>query len=165
MNKILFDTNIYGLLVIDPDRKEIHHKIHDSHFFIFGFEIIRHELRDTPKHIVFNNRNLRIDLLSVYDDLVKKTYTFDQTIHTLAEHYFKAYQGFGGGISKSDIFPDFCIVACASQKQLDIVVSEDKHSLLTENALKAYQLVNDIKKIRTPNFLRYAEFKKQILSL
>ncbi len=162
MKKLLPDTNVYGLLVADPERRELHEKIHHSSLLLFGFSIIRKELRDTPKHIRFLDKNLRIDLLSVYDDLIKKSYSLEEEMEQLAENYFTTYRSFGGSIAKAKIFPDFLIVACATLKQMDIVVSEDVHSLLTENALKAYQLINTIKKLTSPSFIRYREFKELV---
>ena len=43
---------------------------------------------------------------------------------------------------------------------LDIVVSDDCHSLCSEKAVQSYKIVNDLKKLRTPNFLRYNELKR-----
>ena len=38
---------------------------------------------------------------------------------------------------------------------MDIVVSEDEKTMLTENAIHAYRLVNGIFKTRTPQFIGY----------
>ncbi len=119
MEKLLLDTNIYGLIVADQDRKEIHQAVHSSAFLVFGFEVIRKELRDTPKSLILRDKNLRIDLLSVYDDLVKKSYPLDPEMEDLAESYFTAYRKFGGNISKDKIFPYFLIVACGCTKDGD----------------------------------------------
>lgn len=162
MKKLLPDTNIYGLLVADPERRELHEKIHHSSLLFFGFEIVRKELRDTPKNIRFLDKNLRIDLLSIYDDLVKKSYPLEERMVQLAEDYFTAYRSLGGSISKIKIMNDFLIVACATIKVMDLVVSDDAHSLLTENALKAYQLVNTVKRLHLPTFIRYGEFKELV---
>jgi len=162
MKKLLLDTNIYGLMVADSERKDIHEQLHQGSLLIFGFDVVRKELRDTPKNISFQGKDLRIDLLSVYDDLVKKSYSINDQIIGLAENYFLAYRELGGSIAKTKILNDFLIVACATLKQMDIVVSDDAHSLLTENALRAYRLTNEIRKIKTPNFLTYLKFKEMI---
>lgn len=160
MNKLLLDTNIYGLLVIDSERRTVHKKIHASPHFFFGFDIIRKELRRTPKNLIFQDKNLRIDLLSLYDDVVKKTYPTDQEIELLAEDYWKAYHEIGGRIPRNEIINDFLIVACATIKQLDIVVSEDKHSLLAEYPLQVYSLVNERQGLRTPQGISYQRLKE-----
>lgn len=164
MNKLLLDTNIYGLLVIDSERKVVHQKIHESTHFFFGFDIIRKELRQTPKNLIFKDKNLRIDLLSLYDDVVQKTYPTDQEIELLAADYWKAYHEIGGRIPHDEIINDFLIVACATLKQLDIVVSEDKHTLLAEYPLQVYSLVNGRKRLRTPHGISYQKLK-EILSV
>lgn len=161
--KILPDTNFYGLIIIDSARKEIHEAIHKSSFLIFGFDVIRQELRNTSKSSSNLNRNLRIDLLNIYDDLVQKNYSLNDKISKLAEDYFRVYREFGGNISKEKMIPDFTIVACATIKQMDILISDDKHSLLTENSLKTYKLVNELKGLVMPRFISYQEFKSIIM--
>lgn len=59
---------------------------------------------------------------------------------------------------------DFIIVACASKNNLDIVVSNDNVTMLTENAIRAYDDVNKIISLKTPKFIDYKEFKEIIMS-
>ena len=54
---------------------------------------------------------------------------------------------------------DFSIVSVASINNLDIVASNDERSMLTENALRAYNLINSIINKRTPKFVSYKNFK------
>ena len=162
MNRILLDTNIYGLIVADPERSSIHQKIHHSDWGVYGFIVVRNELRDVPKKIKQNGRGLRVDLLSLYDDFVKKTYGLDETVISLANNYFGVYRDIGGSISRDKIMNDFLIVACAVFHDLDIVVSEDNHSMRTEYALRAYSIVNNIKRLRQPSFIGYERFKHEI---
>jgi len=50
MLRVIFDTNIYGKLIEEEKFKEIATKIkNDSEFKVYGFPVIRKELRDTPK--------------------------------------------------------------------------------------------------------------------
>ena len=62
--------------------------------------------------------------------------------------------------SKEDLWKDYMIVACANVSQIDIVVSEDNRTMLSENAIKAYQLVNSMFNKRNPKFIGYLEFKR-----
>lgn len=163
LQRFLPDTNFYGLIVADSLRTEIHRKIHEHAVLLFGFDVIRKELRNTPRTIIFHNKNLRIDLLSIYDDLVRKTYNTGQNIQELAENYFTAYKGFGGNVGKDNIMNDFLIVACATLKQMEVLISDDKHSLLAEDARKAYTLVNSIRKLKTPCFINYQKFKDMLM--
>ena len=55
------------------------------------------------------------------------------------------------------------MVACASLFRLDVVVSSDNKSMLSKVAIKAYGLVNGIKKLRNPEFINYQKFKRWLL--
>ncbi len=120
MKRLLLDTNIYGEFILDRDFLKLKEEIQNK-FVIHGFKIIRNELRDVPKEIKLERKNLRISLLHIYDELVKKDY------------------------------------------QIDVVVSEDNKSMLTENALKAYRIINALEKKKTPNFIGYLEFKRWLI--
>jgi hypothetical protein len=54
------------------------------------------------------------------------------------------------------------IVACATLHDLDIVVSEDNKTMLSEYSLKTYQTVNSIKKYKMPQFIGYDKFRRLI---
>ena len=68
-------------------------------------------------------------------------------------------------IGKRKIINDFKIVACASIKKMDIVYSEDKHSLKSVYATKAYDIVNFKLNLRTPNLIDYNTLKKAVKEL
>ena len=86
----------------------------------------------------------------------------DDSMFEIAENYYKSYSEFGGSKPKESIIDDFRIVACASYHMIDIVVSSDEKSMLTENAVRAYKLVNSIAKKRTPNFIDFISFKNYL---
>ena len=164
MKNILLDTNIYGLIVVDYDRNEVRNSIENKkEVIIYGLSLIRKELRDTPKNIRLVGSSLRNSLLSIYDEITKDhilKLTID--IEELADSYFNVYKEIGGYASKDDIIKDLIIIACASLNSLDIVVSNDNKTMLSEKAIKSYKIVNELKKIRIPRFLDYEEFKKEI---
>ncbi len=62
MLRVIMDTNIYGRLVEEENFREIATKIkNDPDFKVYGFGLIRKELRDTPKTSKlgrFSRRNL-----------------------------------------------------------------------------------------------------------
>ena len=64
--------------------------------------------------------------------------------------------------SKNKIIDDFIIVACATLRNLNIIVSEDEKSMLIENVIRSYNLVNDIIKKITPQFIGYEKFKEML---
>jgi predicted nucleic acid-binding protein len=50
MLKVIFDTNIYGLLLKEKDAGKIERKIvEDKEFLVYGYQPIRKEIRDIPK--------------------------------------------------------------------------------------------------------------------
>ena len=156
MKRILLDTNIYGELVIDPEIDVIKTGIKKKPLVIYGNRLIRKELR------MADIRSLRLSLLSLYDEIAKKEYEIDDNMKNIANSYYKAYREFGGSKSKDKIINDFIIVACATVHILDIVVSEDEKSMLIENVIRSYNLVNDIIKKITPQFIGYEKFKEML---
>src|SRR3989344_8617453 len=164
MKKILFDTNIYGRIVVDAEKKWIHAKVHSAQdyqeFLIYGFVVIRKELRAVKR--VVDGMNLRSDLLKVYDDLVKKTYPLENEMERLAEEYFNTYLTLGGTSPKDKLFNDFLVIACASIKNLDVVVSDDSRTMLGEVAVRAYQQINDQNNYPQPGFISYEGFKNEL---
>ncbi len=162
MKRILPDTNFYGLLAKDSERLEVVGNIKlNKDLVAYGFKIIRNELRDVPKKIKVAGRSLRIDLLSLYDEIAgAHLLEYGNSIIKIAENYYKAYRELGGSKSKTDVINDFMIVSCASLNNLDIVVSNDERSMLTENAIRAYNLINSAVSKRTPKFISYEQFKK-----
>ena len=165
MKRVIFDTNIYGKLILEENieiiRKQI---IEDSEFLIYGFKPIRYELRSTPKHLHlgrFGKRNL---LLALYDELIKGRYLKECVkIDQIAHKFYYYYRQFGGirNWKTTNISVDFTIVACASVYELEIVVSEDLNTLLSKPALKAYRCVTSEEKLWLPIFWKYSDLKKK----
>lgn len=163
MKRILLDASIYGEIVIDPDIEMIKSKIKHAGI-IYGFRVIRKKMRLTSRSKYVGNHGLRISLLSLYDEVTSgKEFTITEEMKKIAQSYYKAYREFGGSKSFESIGEDFTIIACASVHGIDIVVSDDEKSMLTENAVRAYKLVNEIAKKRTPDFIDYEEFKRRLL--
>lgn len=166
LRKYLLDANIYGELAVDSEVDKVvrEYELCKAFVLIYGVnEIIRKELRATPKGEKVGVKKLRISLLALYDALAGKHELLVTDEHRLlAGEYHKAYAGFGGSKPKHELSNDFLLVACASAKGMDVVVSDDEKTLLTENAVKAYRLVNDLRKLRTPRFIGYGEFKLEL---
>ena len=160
MKRVLLDTNIYGLIVLDKDRLRITEKLSQgSGIKIYGSSAIRKELRDTPKGII-SGINLRNDLLRLFDYLVgKRNYETTQEMNKMAGDYLAVYRKLGGKTQTNEIINDFLIVACATLHNLDIIVSEDRRTMLSDFAMKSYDIVNPISKRRTPAFIPYDKFK------
>lgn len=58
---------------------------------------------------------------------------------------------------------DMIIVAEATISKLDIVVSDDNRTMLSNAAKRAYYSVNKEHNLITPNFIGYSEFKRKLL--
>jgi len=148
--RLLLDTSIYGIFA-ESEALELVEKIASSEkIIVYGFSIVRKELRDTPKTVVKKGRKLRNVLLGYYDFITEGHFLpLTRLIEVLAEEYLKSYDG---GISKAKLKSDFMIVACASLNGLDILVSADNHSMFSKKAIEAYLKVNNQNGLRTPQF-------------
>lgn len=166
MKRIMFDTSVYGKLVIE---KEILIKImakYQSHeFIIYGASIIRKELRATPKTKLHEVKKLRILLLNLYDSFIRKenqTLKFNKLVETLSTDYFLEYKKNKGSLSNEAMKNDFIIIATATIYQLDVIVSDDEKSMLSDIALNSYKSVNRRYGLNDPSFKKYSEFKKEL---
>ena len=76
----------------------------------------------------------------------------------LADKYYRVYKVLDGNAIKKEIITDLIIVACASLHNLDIVVSEDNKTMLSEKTINAYKSVNTLERIRSPLFIGFKKF-------
>lgn len=163
MLRVLFDTNIYGNLLEESDAEEIERRIkEEKDFVVYNFPLIRKEIRNIQK-ITEASRKARISLLEMYDRITGGHYLRNSIeITLLAKKYFDHYRNLGGTYGwDTNIKIDFMIVACASSYGLDLVYSDDQRTMLGKDAMKAYQHININERLRTPNFLKYADLLKQ----
>lgn len=166
MRRLLLDTCIYGEMAIDSNLQMIKENYHrKKDFIVYGFSLIRKELRATSKTKLYAGMNLRVALLSIYDEFVKdKTLSIEEDkLRAVAKKYYEVYKKRGGTYSEKESLSDFLIVACAALKEMDLVVSNDHATMLSDNALSAYSLVNKELKLKEPLFISYAEFKDFLL--
>ena len=121
----------------------------------YGFEVVRRELSRTPRNIRFGGAGFRRLLLENYDLLVgNHSFESNFLIESLAHEYMRHYRG---GKPAQSLLNDFLIVACASFHDMDIVVSEDRATMLSKNALRTYREVNTrTERVGMPRFLTTA---------
>ncbi len=162
MKRVILDTNIYGMLVLDLDIPVFKVLFMTSKdVIVYGLSIIRKELRNTSKRKTIGKENLRIQLLELYDLATKdRTFFLTPDIEHLADKYYDAYRSFGGKKSKSELCNDFLVVAAAVIHDLDVVVSQDSATLTSEVSLKAYSHVNELLKLKNPSFINYDKFRR-----
>ncbi|MEK6888034.1 MAG: PIN domain-containing protein [Candidatus Aenigmatarchaeota archaeon] len=164
MKRVILDTNIFGEIVDSKEVEEIK-QLAERHkdIVIYGFDIIRKELRNITKDVRTEGKLVRLMLLGLYDKLVRfHAYFATAAISQLADEYYEVYQELGGKRSKKEMMNDFLIVACASIHELDIVVSNDTKTMRSDIALKSYEIVNKLKKYRMPGFIGYESFRRLI---
>ena len=65
-------------------------------------------------------------------------------------------------LSEGSIKNDFAIIATATIYQLDIVVSGDKKSMLSEKAITSYEKVNADYGLANPKWREYEKFKTEL---
>tara|TARA_Y100000310_G_C20643064_1_gene795034 strand:- start:1319 stop:1825 length:507 start_codon:yes stop_codon:yes gene_type:complete len=167
MLRVIFDTNVYGHLLKEPDGIEIEEKIiKENDFIVYGYGPIRKEIRDIPKVTKLSKR-ARVLLLGMYDRITKKHFLKHSIdITELAKKYYHHYRNLGGIYNwDTTIRIDFMIVACASFNGLDLVYSADNKTLLGKTALKSYNHINMKENLRTPGFLKYNDLLSKFREL
>jgi len=167
MLRVIFDTNIYGRLLKEDDFEHMTTKIAEHpDFIVYGYRQIRQELRRTPKTSRLGGLSRRNLLLSVYDKVCKGKVLDNAHILRVAERIHKKYRLNGGiqSFDSSNIDVDFMIVACAMLCRLDIVVSNDVRTLLSDPARKAYVTIANEDGLKVPVFWRYEELRKRFVN-
>jgi len=166
VKRILLDTNIYGKIIEQNDLDFVLENIAKSGIIVYGCDVIAKELRKVSKDKVTisggKKKRLRNLILGLYHALVKKSLIVTDETYEIANLYYATYKKLGGATSEEKLFTDFVIVALASRNNLDIVYSADTETMLSYLSLKTYDIVNTIRKIRTPNFKKYGDFKNEI---
>ncbi len=161
--RVIFDTNIFGNLLEEPDTEEIETRINEEKdFIVYNFSPIRQELRNIPTTTKASKRARNL-LLSMYDRITGDHFLKNSiAITSLTKKYYDHYRNLGGIYGwDTNIRVDFMIVACASFNGLDVVYSDDQKTMLGKVALKAYQHININENLRTPDFLRYSDILKK----
>ena len=166
--RILLDTSVYGKLVDDTfvfplllSGKK------DNDFVVYGNDIIRAELRAISRNARDGKgKKIRLYTLYVYDSLITKenhNLKMNNFIEQLAKLYVNEYKVCGGGVGETQIKNDFLIIACATLHKLDIVISDDKRTMLSVAALEAYKRVNQKQGFQNPKYVQYITFRDKLI--
>jgi len=159
--RVIFDTTIFGILAKEENSGEIQLKIkEDSDFKVFGVNAIRREI----KNVNWESKQIQKIILKIYEFLTEKEYPVDQSIEELAKKYFYKYQEFGGKKDYQILKTDLLIVATATMKNMDIVVSSDRETMSKDHKAgekfrKAYREINAVERYNNPDFWQYKELK------
>lgn len=158
--RVLLDTNVYGLIIMDSE-PQIFSGLKEKGIIVCGCTVIRQELRNIPRKNIVGKAKLRNATLALYDSLVdtKRNYAVTEIVQTIALAYKENYHATH---SWSEVENDFLIVATAALHNIDIVVSNDKKTMISEEAMQAYKTVNQKFELRTPNFIKLEEFAELV---
>ena len=166
MKRVILDTSVYGKIVEEPEIAALIFQKLSKDLVIYGTDVIKDELRDTPKSSLHQGKNLRGKLLSFYRGFVKKSHhdlQHNKLIATLAKDYFLEYRRQGGNISDKKLRNDLTIIAVATIYKLDIVVSDDEKSMFSGAAIAAYRIANKLYGMPDPIFKPYRIFRQELL--
>lgn len=169
----IMDTAFYGQLLLEPDKERPINKIKTTKtFFIVGLDVIEKELFETPAHVTYRGESTRKLLITLFSSLVDKVDRLPPIASYLADKYFQRYKAIAKRGKEAKLLMygepnlkiDFQIIAFASLKSIDIVVSPDKRTMLSALARRVYASVNARNGLRTPRLIDYSEFKKNYLA-
>src|SRR3989344_6241795 len=157
MKRVILDTNIYGRIIDNKESDEIRELAEKRRdIIIYGFDVVRKELRDVAANVRIDGKLVRMMLLGLYDKLVKfHAYSPTPEVTQLANDYFIVYSQLRGKRSKEEMLNDFLIVGCASMYELDIVVTDVRKTMLSQQAINSYKIVNKLREHRIPEFIGY----------
>lgn len=170
---IILDTNAYGELLLEENSEELIQKIRTDKFrLIYGVDVIERELEKTPLELKYKGQELRKLLVDLFESLSDKIIKVTPLVKHLAEDYFnrykkisktKAYKKVKAKYSEENIKIDFQIIAIASLNSIDIVVSSDTRTMLSQIAKDVYKHINKLNRLRTPKLIEYKKFKEEYL--
>ena len=176
MKRVIFDTSIYGRIIESGELSFVSDNMAEI-LVNYGSVIVKRELKSYEgKRVVLHEgkvRKFRALLLEAYDALVKTTYEVDERTDRLAEEYFVAYEKLGGKKLRNEIVNDFLVVATAAIHELEIVYTEEKdgsakegsaRTMRSPEALKAYEIINELNRLKLPQFKSYEELKATLKS-
>lgn len=171
----ILDTNVYGEFLVEIHSEKIIKSVkEDKATYIYGLDIIEKELEESPIDVRFKGKLLREAVLTIYNALVDEELKLFPVARYTASKYYekfdelrksgKYYKLINAKLKKyteQDLRVDFQIIAMASLKGIDIVVSTDKRTILSKLAADTYNIVNKANGLRTPKLVKYSDFKNR----
>lgn len=176
-NTYILDTNVYGELLIEKKGVEIISRIDgDKTLRIYGIDIIEQELQDVPSDKKIKGAAFRELVLSVYRSLIDEEFLLSPLANYLSSEYYRKYAKLRKSgryyflakakemqYNEADLRVDFGIIAVASLKVVDVVVTADKRTMLSRLATETYSAVNRVNGLKTPNLVDYFEFRRRYI--
>lgn len=172
MMPMVFDSSVYGELALDVPFLEKVSKHVNTAFAVLGSEVVWEELQNTPvgkkiREGKFKGMSLREFLTTAYTLITRRSENLLKTdlVEIVAAKYYVVYakEAAKAGVAKkaSKLLNDFRIVASASLRGADFLVTADIASMLNADAVKAYVVVNGVFQLKTPVLFAYGDFKRR----
>ena len=176
MKRIVFDTSTFGEIALDEAFLNELAKQVNASFAVLGSEVIEEELLNTPagKKISegrFKGMSLREFFTTAYKLFIRRSETLLNTdlVEIVAAKYYVVYakEASKAGLAKKEVklLNDFRIVASASLRGADFLVTADAASMLNSDAINAYKAVNGVFQLKTPVLLAYGDFKHKFAEI
>src|SRR3989344_314756 len=158
----ILDTNVYGELLIEKDSEKIIKNIDkDESLYIYGIDIIKKELQDVPSDKKIKGYIFKEFVTSTYNSLIDEELNISPITSYIASQYYRKYKELRKSgkyykivknkelkYTEEDLKNDFQIIAIASLKGIDIVISADQRTMLSSIAKTTYDIVNKINDLR-----------------
>jgi len=171
----ILDTNVYGELLIEPNSNVILKGLkEDKIVYVYGLDIIKNELKGSLVEIKLGGKIFRNAVISIYEIIIDEELKLFPVAQYLASDYYKEYNKLRKSgryyklidsktkkYSENDLKVDFQIIAMASLKNIDVVVSADRRTILSSLAENTYKKVNKLNGLKTPKLMKYSDFKKR----
>ena len=159
---VIMDTNVYGELLIEEKSEEIISRIDkDDSLYIYGVDIISKELQDVPSDKKIKGQVFKEVVTSLVARYIASQYYKKYNELRKSRKHQKSVREKELKYTEEDLKNDFLIIAIASLKNVDIIISADQRTMLSSIAKATYEIVNKGDDLRTPNFIDYFEFKKR----
>lgn len=93
MKRLILDTNIYGRIIERKERELVEKALTDkSDIVIYGFDVVRKELRNVSKNVRYGGVRVRLALLSLYDNIAKTHIYLTTSLVRTNENAMKTYK-------------------------------------------------------------------------
>lgn len=160
MINILLDTNIYGLAL---EKKDVAHIIvflteekqkSRKKYFVLGSEIINDEINANP------HKETRARLNELYQVVISGEIRLTEKIKGLALEYFNECRNKSVKITLEDCQ----IVASSCFANVNLIVTDNRKTMMNPKAIDIFTSINKKKGLRTPKFVGYENLKRFLFS-
>jgi len=160
MKNILLDTNIYGLAL---EKKDVAHALaflaeekqkSEKRYFVLGSEIINDEINANP------HKETKTRLNELYQVVISGEIRLTDKIKELALEYLNECKNNSVKIT----IEDCQIVASSCFANVDLIVTDNRKTMMNPKAIDIFTSISRNKKLRTVKFVGYETLKRFLFS-